>query len=100
MVAAINQAIETGKDFISEYRVYTEAGEERWLAARGRVEYTADGRPIAFPGALADITERKQAESAWRQISTELERQLRKFDAIASSVPDFIYTFDLSGRFT
>ncbi|AVH69614.1 response regulator [Nostoc sp. 'Lobaria pulmonaria (5183) cyanobiont'] len=100
VTAAINQAIETGKEFISEYRVYTAAGEERWLAARGRVEYAADGTPLAFPGALADITERKQAEDAWRQISTELERQLRKFDAIASSVTDFIYTFDLSGRFT
>lgn len=100
VVAAINQAIETREEFISEYRVYTAMGEERWLAARGRVEYAADGRPIAFPGALADITERKIAESAWQQISVELERQLRKFDAIASSVPDFIYTFDLSARFT
>ncbi|MEG3897291.1 PAS domain S-box protein [Microcoleus sp. SVA1_B6] len=35
-----------------------------------------------------------------RQQSGELERQLRKFDTIASSVLDFIYTFDLSGRFT
>ncbi|WP_190234060.1 PAS domain-containing hybrid sensor histidine kinase/response regulator [Nostoc sp. 'Peltigera membranacea cyanobiont' 213] len=100
VVAAINQAIETGEEFVSEYRVYTAVGEERWLAARGRVEYAADGRPLAFPGALADITERKQAEDAWRLISAELERQLRKFDAIASSVTDFIYTFDLSGRFT
>ncbi|MHC5862583.1 PAS domain-containing hybrid sensor histidine kinase/response regulator [Nostoc sp.] len=100
VAAAINQAIETGEEFISEYRVCTAVGEERWLAARGRVEYAADGTPFAFPGALADITERKIAEAAWRQISAELERQLRKFDAIASSVTDFIYTFDLSGRFT
>ncbi|WP_375469479.1 PAS domain S-box protein [uncultured Nostoc sp.] len=100
VVAAINQAIETGEEYVSEYRIYTPVGEERWVAARGRVEYATDGKAIAFPGALADITERKQAESAWQQISAELERQLRKFDAIASSVPDFIYTFDLSGRFT
>ncbi|MEH2013772.1 PAS domain-containing hybrid sensor histidine kinase/response regulator [Nostoc sp.] len=100
VVAAINQAIETGEEYVSEYRIYTAVGEERWVAARGRVEYATDGKAIAFPGALADITERKQAESAWQQISSELERQLRKFDAIASSVPDFIYTFDLSGRFT
>ncbi|MEH1889256.1 MAG: PAS domain S-box protein [Nostoc sp.] len=100
VAAAINQAIETGEEYVSEYRIYTAVGEERWVAARGRVEYAADGKAIAFPGALADITERKQAESAWQQISAELERQLRKFDAIASSVPDFIYTFDLSGRFT
>ncbi|MGF2036592.1 MAG: PAS domain S-box protein [Nostoc sp. CmiVER01] len=100
VVAAINQAIETGEEYISEYRIYTAMSEERWVAARGRVEYAADGKAITFPGALADITERKQAESAWQQISAELERQLRKFDALASSVPDFIYTFDLFGRFT
>jgi len=47
-----------------------------------------------------DINDRKQSENALRQMSEELEQQLRKFDAIASSIPDFIYTFDLSGRFT
>lgn len=47
-----------------------------------------------------DIHDSKQAEDVLLQMSGELERELRKFDAIASSVPDFIYTFDLSGRFT
>lgn len=100
VIAAINQAIETGEEYVSEYRVYTALGEQRWLAARGRVEYGVDGKPLAFPGALADITKHKQAEDALRQVSAELKRQLRKFDAITSSVSDFIYTFDLSGRFT
>lgn len=49
---------------------------------------------------FTDISDRKRAEATLQQTSTELERQLRKFDAIAASVPDFIYTFDLSGRFT
>ncbi|HZG39661.1 MAG TPA: PAS domain-containing protein [Nodosilinea sp.] len=44
--------------------------------------------------------ERVRAEVALQQTSTELERQLGRFDAIATSVPDFIYTFDRSGRFT
>ncbi|MBD1867060.1 PAS domain-containing protein [Cyanobacteria bacterium FACHB-471] len=98
--AAIQQAIETGREYAAEYRIQTTCGEERWLRARGRVEYDATGKPISFPGALIDITDRKQAEESLKQLSTELEQQLQKFDAVASSVPDFIYTFDLSGRFT
>ena len=49
---------------------------------------------------VAPLLERARAETALRQTSDELERQLRKLDAIAASLPDFIYTFDLSGRFT
>ncbi|MGF1939579.1 MAG: PAS domain-containing protein [Nostoc sp. ChiQUE02] len=100
VVAAINQVIETGEEYASEYRVRTASGEERWLNARGRAEYDAAGNPVSFPGALVDITDRKLAEASLRQLSAEIEEQLRKFDAVVSSVPDFIYTFDLSGRFT
>ncbi|MEG4217130.1 PAS domain-containing protein [Microcoleus sp. Pol14C6] len=75
VVAAINQAIETGEEYATEYRVYTAAGEERWLAARGQVEYAADGSPIAFPGALADITDRKQTVEALRE-SEELKQRI------------------------
>jgi PAS domain S-box-containing protein len=62
ILAAINRAIETGEEYLAEYRVHTATGEERWVTARGRVEYDVAGRPVAFPGALADITERKRAQ--------------------------------------
>ncbi|HEY9700716.1 MAG TPA: ATP-binding protein [Trichocoleus sp.] len=68
VVAAIQQAIETHEEYVTEYRVFTATGEERWLSARGRVEYDAAGEPIAFPGALADITERKRAEAEREQL--------------------------------
>jgi PAS domain S-box-containing protein len=98
--AAVEQAIATGQKYAVDYRVRTASGEERWLTARGRVEYDAAGNPVSFPGSLVDITERKQAEAQLQRLSAEIEQQLRRFDAVASSVPDFIYTFDLSGRFT
>jgi PAS domain S-box-containing protein len=44
--------------------------------------------------------ERKQAEEALQQLSAEIELQLRKMDGVVSAVSDFIYTFDLAGRFT
>lgn len=62
VAAAIEQAIATGEAYTAEYRVQTATGEERWLRARGQVEYDRAGNPIAFPGALADITNRKRAE--------------------------------------
>lgn len=62
VLAAIEQAIETGNEFTAEYRVLTATHEARWVSARGRVEYDPAGKPIAFPGALADITQRKRAE--------------------------------------
>jgi PAS domain S-box-containing protein len=48
----------------------------------------------------SDITDQKKSADALQKLSIALQQQLQKFDAIASSVPDFIYTFDLAGRFT
>ncbi|MCA1634744.1 MAG: PAS domain S-box protein [Acidobacteria bacterium] len=47
-----------------------------------------------------DVTEHKRAEDSLKQLADEVERQLHKFDAVVSSVQDFIYMFDLQGRFT
>nr|WP_322720781.1 YlcI/YnfO family protein [Nostoc sp. ChiQUE02]MDZ8233862.1 YlcI/YnfO family protein [Nostoc sp. ChiQUE02] len=44
--------------------------------------------------------ERARAEAALHESRTELEGQQRKFDALVEAIPDFIYTFDLAGRFT
>ncbi|MBC7932540.1 MAG: PAS domain S-box protein [Rubrivivax sp.] len=49
---------------------------------------------------VRDITARKQAEDSLKQLSDKIERQLHTFDTVASSVQDFIYIFDLQGRFT
>ncbi len=45
---------------------------ERWLAARGKVFFDSEGKPIRFVGVTIDISERKQMEEQIRQ-SQKLE---------------------------
>ncbi|WP_445248953.1 ATP-binding protein [Microcoleus sp. OTE_8_concoct_300] len=66
---------------------------DRWYEVRPYP--AAHGITVYFK----NVTDQIQAQAALRQTSAELERQLQKFNAFKSSVPDFIYTFDLSGRF-
>ena len=89
------QVVNTGESIRIENR---SDALERWFDVL--VSPVGDGAMHQVALVFSDISDRKRAENTQRQTSAELERQLRKLDAIASSVPDFIYTFDLSGRFT
>jgi two-component system sensor kinase FixL len=56
----------------TEYRVVLPDDRMRWIASRGRVEFDADGKPVLARGASLDITTRKQAEEAARDLSGRL----------------------------
>lgn len=45
---------------------------ERWLAARGQVEFGPDGQPIRIRGVVLDITERRRAEQVAHDLSGRL----------------------------
>ncbi|AGB38630.1 PAS domain-containing sensor histidine kinase [Natronococcus occultus] len=70
----IEDTIESGAEFEEEYRVWDADGDLRWVVARGHVEYDDDGNPVTFPGALADITERKQFERRLEKSNKRLEQ--------------------------
>ena len=89
------QVVNTGESIRIENR---SDALDRWFDVL--VSPVGDGAMHQVAIVFSDISDRKRAENTQRQTSAELERQLRKLDAIAASVPDFIYTFDLSGRFT
>ena len=55
-------ALRTGEEIETQYRVLLPDGKVRWVTRRGRVEFDADGKPFRERGVLMDITERKQAE--------------------------------------
>src|SRR5206468_3980645 len=64
--AAAAQALATGSDYETEYRVVRPNGEVLWLNGRGRVEFDPEARPVRMRGVSIDITGRKRAEEKFR----------------------------------
>ena len=68
VLRAVENSLRTGTEYESEYRVVLPDGKMRWIAGRGQVEFSRDGRPIRMRGASLDITKRKQAEEQFRLV--------------------------------
>jgi PAS domain S-box-containing protein len=56
--------LDTGEDFVMDYRVQSNAQTLRWVSARGNCLRTDTGAPTRFTGVVLDITERRLAEQA------------------------------------
>ncbi len=94
MFEKIRLACETENgDYSVEHRVLTKDGSVRWVQGRGRCRHDSAGKAVRLSGVAFDITERKQKE-------VDIQKQWHTFDTVLSNAPDFIYIFDLQGRFT
>jgi len=59
---AIAEAVKRGGSYAHQYRVRRADGRYYWVEANGRVDVADDGTPVAFPGVLIDLEERRGAE--------------------------------------
>jgi PAS domain S-box-containing protein len=73
----IDDAIEKGKDYDSEYRLILPDGVVRWMAMRGSVHFAGNGKPARVLGISIDITAHKQAELEARQRRDDLSHLSR-----------------------
>ena len=73
MAAAAQRCVGEGADFGMEFRIVRPDGSVRWLYERGKTFRDQIGRPVAMTGACVDITERKQAELALRELNETLQ---------------------------
>jgi two-component system, LuxR family, sensor kinase FixL len=60
------EALATGGRYDTEFRVVLPGGQVRWIASRGAVMRTGDGRSTRVHGVSIDITQRKLAEERFR----------------------------------
>jgi PAS domain S-box-containing protein len=63
----VEDALERGGEYESEYRIARDDGSTSWVAGYGRVELGEQGKPSCVRGVTRDITERKVAEEALRE---------------------------------
>ncbi|MCJ2008486.1 ATP-binding protein [Methylobacterium sp. J-092] len=66
VTAAFAQAARAGTLDI-EYRIVRPDGAVRWIAAKGRAEYRADGTPVRMAGIVLDRSDQRNTEEALRQ---------------------------------
>ena len=72
-----------------EYRLRCKDGHDKWVLARGRAVWDAQGNAERIVGALTDLTERKQAET-----------QLHLAEQIISETDNLVLVANIKGQIT
>ena len=66
--AAMRSSVETMRPLITEFRIIRPNGEIRWMATQARVFADEKGTPARIVGVNIDITARKKAEAALKEV--------------------------------
>lgn len=82
----VSQAIASG-DFEGEWRVTWPDGTIRWLIGRASVLPDATGKPLRMIGINMDVTDRKQAQEALKEINLLNQLELAVQSALAPDIP-------------
>ena len=90
-LTALNQHVIGETPYDVELRMRTRSGEYRWFQARGKSLRNRRGEAVRMVGAIADITDRKQAEA---QLFAERDRA----QVTLESIGDAVITTDLHGH--
>jgi PAS domain S-box-containing protein len=84
--SSIARTLETGEDHFVEYRIVWPDGSLHWVEGRGSVVKSSHGALVGMTGICIDVTARKRAEEARRQIEVELRNANRLKDEFLATL--------------
>lgn len=84
--AAIRSSMETGDDYVGEFRVCLPDGGVHWLRARGRFFFDADGQPSRMIGAAIDVTDARVMQERQTVLVAELQHRTRNLIGVIRSI--------------
>ncbi len=84
--AQLTALINGADSFHAEHRLIQQDGSERWVVAHGRLVRDAKGVPVRLPGALMDVTERRENEQRLRLLMEELAHRSKNTLAVVQSI--------------
>ncbi|TVQ15583.1 MAG: PAS domain S-box protein, partial [Leptolyngbya sp. DLM2.Bin27] len=94
-VAMAERLLSSNDVLAFENRYRHRDGTYRWLRWRCQMD---SAQQVSY-GTAVDITALKQSEAALDKSHDQLEQQAHIYDAMLSTISDFVYLFDRDGRF-
>jgi PAS domain S-box-containing protein len=76
--SSLFQSREQRRDYHQEFRVAWADGSIHWIEGKGKFFYEKSGRAIRMMGTVREVSDRKQAEAALKQINEELETRVQE----------------------
>lgn len=71
------RAMETGEDFVNDFRLVGDDGSVRWIHARGSAQRDDSGAIVALLGTVQDVTEARRLDQMRRDFVANAAHELR-----------------------